>query len=126
MTADITRIPVPSLPKGQVRRKIPKPFARPSITIGAGIPPADRREWAEVPAGDIRVGDIIPGIGRVFAVNNVLEVPRAGSGLAPEEIAGRVKWTATISGGADNTRTYHGSDIVWAFTSHKGASDDRE
>lgn len=113
---EINRINIPKVPNVRVGKKMPKPFARPSITIGASIPSSERREWTEVPAGDIRVGDIVPGLGRIFSVSTTVDAPRHGSSLSPAEIADRVVWSVTLAGGVNNTRTYHGSDTIWAFT----------
>lgn len=105
MSADITRIPVPSLPKGQVRRKIPKPFARPSISVGAaGSPAVERRYWQIVNVVDLKVGDIVPGIGRVFELIEKFDSDDRS-------------WTMTVKGGLDNIRVYGGNETVWAFAS---------
>lgn len=116
MSGDVSRLQVPSLPNAKTQRKVPKPFARPSIQIGAGIPPSERREWTIVPSQDIRVGDIVPGIGRVFSVNEQLDAPRYKSGLTAEQIVEKVAWTVTVSGGAQNVRVFQGGEEVWCYT----------
>lgn len=121
MTA-ISRIPVPGLPNGRVQRKIPKPFARPSITIG-GCEPTERREWANVPAHQLRAGDIVPGIGRLFEVTEGVTSPAYNSGLPWREVADLVSWTVTVKGGVANTRTYQGGEAVWAFTAASATVD---
>lgn len=115
MSGDVSRLPIPSLPNAKVQRKVPKPFARPSISIG-GVAPAERREWTIVPAQNIRVGDIVPGIGRVFAVNEQLDAPRYKSGLTAEQIVDKVAWTVTVSGGVNNVRVFQGGEEVWCYT----------
>src|SRR5690242_18830325 len=92
----IEGIKLPSLPNATVRRKIPNAFHRPSISIGAGYPPGEKREWRTIVAQDIATGDIVPGIGRVFSVNEQLIT-------TPD-----VVWTVTVTGGVGNTRTYQG------------------
>lgn len=113
---EIQRLPVPSLPNGSVRRKIPAPFTRPSITVGGGASPQERRDWKVVPARDIQTGDIIPGVGRVSDVHEDLQAPEFNSGRSWREVADAVSWTVTITGGLDNIRVYQGGETVWAFT----------
>lgn len=118
---DVNRLAIPSLPSARTRSKFrPKPFARKSITINASIPPAERREWTTVAVTDIKVGDIVPGVGRVFEVKESIHTPRAHSGLTAAEIADQISWTVTIKGGVSNERIYQGNDTVWAFTSGRG------
>lgn len=117
----IERLPVPSLPNATVRKKMPAPFSRPSITIGAAAA-ADRREWRVIPVGQVREGDIVPGIGRVSEVIEHIDTPAAGSGQTPQEIAAQVAWTVVVVGGLDNTRVYPGDATVWAFTARSTGS----
>jgi hypothetical protein len=109
----INRIPVNNLPNGRVVRKVPKPFARPSITIGT--PPTERREWRTVRAYEIREGDVIPGLGMVTRAEEINSSPKAGSGLDPEVIADSVVWQVYVWAGEDNMATYQGNTEVWCF-----------
>lgn len=123
MSGDVSRLQVPSLPNAKTQRKVPRPFARPSISIGAGIPQSERREWAIVPAQQIRVGDIVPGIGRVFSVSEQLDAPRFKSGLTAEQIVEKVAWTVTVSGGANNIKVFQGGEEVWCYTATRKAAE---
>ncbi len=102
MTApDIVRIPAPVPEKvPTIRRKIPAPFQRPSITIGG--PAGPKRHWRHNLACNISPGDTVPGIG---IVTDVVET------VDPDTHA----WTVVITGGDDNTKIYAGTDTVWVF-----------
>lgn len=112
-TPGLANLPLPQTP--QVRKKLPAPHARPSITIGGGG--AVRRIWRWVAAHRIQVGDVIPDLGRVSEVTVNSYVPPLGSGLTPAQIASQVRWTVTITAGEGNTRTYHAAAEVWCFAS---------
>lgn len=47
------------------RAKIPKPFARQSIDLGG-----EKRDWKDVEANELRVGDTVPGVGLLQIVEN--------------------------------------------------------
>jgi hypothetical protein len=98
---EINRINIPKVPDVRVGKKMPKPFARPSITIGAGT--RERREWVTCKIIDIRPGDILPGVGLVSTVSEKLDTEAKS-------------WTVTVTGGLDQTRVYQGNETVWAFT----------
>lgn len=82
------------------RRTLPTPFTRPSISVG--VPPAQRRRWMHLAATYISVGDIIANLGTVTDVVESAEDPMA--------------WSVTVTAGAGNTRTFHGAEPVWVFT----------
>lgn len=103
MTApDITRLPVPAKPPAQVRRKIPAPFQRPSITISGGAD-TPKRAWRHILACEVRPGDTLPGVGIVESVSDFVD---ADAGYA---------WTVTIIGGDGNVKLYEGNDLVFVF-----------
>jgi hypothetical protein len=98
------RIDVPSLPNGRVQKKIPTPFARPSISIG-GAGPVEKREWRAVLACKLAEGDIVPGVGVLDTVDEQV--------TTADDI--EIRWTVTVTGGDDNRRSFDGNDQVWAF-----------
>lgn len=98
----------------QVRKKMPAPFARPSITIGGS--PIERKSWKTVQSQDIKVGDIVPGVGRVYEVNEVVDRSVMLTSNPPQ-----FPWTVTVKGGLGNVKTYQGGELVWAFTASDGA-----
>jgi hypothetical protein len=115
MSTDITRLP--ATPGGaRVQRTIPAPFQRPSITVGGSA--AARRTWTQVPAYQLREGDIIPGVGRLYRVEEHHQAPAFGSGLSTAQIVDQITWTVTVTGGLNNTRTYQGNESVYAFTAN--------
>lgn len=83
----------------QVRQKLPAPYHRSSITIGA---PTEAREWRHVLACDITAGDTVPGIGLVTRVTDQVRHDER-------------TWIVTVEGGHDNQRAYTGTDQVLAF-----------
>lgn len=112
----IERIPVPSVSsQPRVQRKMPAPFQRPSISIGT--PREARREWRSVLACDIKVGDIVPGLGRIYDVHERVDRFRLAVPGSPEQ----VRWFVVLSGGVSNVRTYQGNETVWAFTAEARA-----
>lgn len=95
--------PYSGLSKPQVSKKMPAPFSRPSITIGGASGP--KREWRTVRVVDLREGDIVPGIGRLYAVAERIH-----------DDNDNYNWTVLVTGGLNLTRVYAGNDTVWAFT----------
>ncbi len=106
-----TRIDVPGGPGGSIRRKIPAPFARPSISIGDSGP---RREWRRVAADELKIGDIVPSVGRLVQVHEEVYVPSA-SEYTLEGIAELTSWTVTVIGVEGTVRVYQGHEVVFAF-----------
>lgn len=96
----ITGIAIDSPRSPTVRRKMPAPFTRPSISIGGSS--CQHREWRTVAVTDLVEGDCIPGLGRVFQVDEKMDL-------------GTREWTVTVRGGVDNVRVYQGNESVWAF-----------
>lgn len=86
----------------RVQRRIPPPFARPSVNLGQE--PGVRRDWRNVPVAAIRAGDLIPGIGLVTLVKTAFNVEA------------QMPYTVTIEGGEDKVHTFAGNDMVYAFT----------
>ena len=100
MPAD--KIVSPSFPQGRVQRAMPKPFARPSISLGGAGPVP--RTWKSVRVTDIKRGDNIPGLGIVTDIKeNML-------------FSSDRPWTIEIYGGEDNVKVYSGHESVYAFT----------
>lgn len=111
-----SRITVPSGNAGvpQIRKKIPAPFARPSISVGSSGP---RREWRTVEAHQLKAGDIVPSVGRLASVHEEYYMPTAEEARAMEPLAvlDHYKWDVTVRGVEGNTRVYQGHEPVFAF-----------
>lgn len=90
----------PPISNTRIQRKMPSPFQRPSVSVGTA--PEVRREWRTVNVQDIKIGDIVPGIGRVFAVNESFDVSAQ-------------LWIVTVRGGTDNVKVYQGAEQAWVF-----------
>ncbi len=103
MSDAASRVRVPAKPPATVRRKMPAPFARPSITISADAS-APRRTWRHILAADLVIGDTVPGIG---VIHDIVDVTRGEDG--------GFDWQVTIHGGDDNVRTIRATEIVMAY-----------
>lgn len=117
--SEAARIPAPHI-NGRVQRKVPT-FHRPSISVGgvaADGAPAQARVWRNVPVTQIAAGDVIPDFGVVTSVHESRFVPSAGVLTSPAVEPDGFHWTVTIMGAS--TRTFHGSDVVFAFTAPAG------
>lgn len=101
-----SRVRVPAKPPATVRRKMPAPFSRPSITI-SGPDAGPKREWRHILACDLRPGDTVPGVGVIDEVTDNM----SGSNRSND-----FSWTVTIRGGDNNTRTIRATEIVLAYT----------
>ncbi len=89
---------MPNLPAHpRVQRKMPSPFQRPSIAVGE---PDVRREWRDIPAAELAVGDTVPGVGIIRTVTHQDRSP----------------FTVTVNGGDGNHRAFAHTDRVFAFT----------
>lgn len=111
----VVRLPADPSKAPKIRQKMPQPFQRPSITIGGG---ANRvaREWRLVKATEIREGDIVTGVGRVFSVEEKVEMPERLTFTDSVTYTGDLSfWTVVVRGGADNVRLFQGNDEVFAF-----------
>lgn len=106
------QIPTPGGFGGSIRRKMPAPFARPSISVGASGP---RREWHTIAADQLREGDIVPSVGRLVGVKELLSAPPANSGLTSQQIIDQTTWTVTVVGVDGAVRIYQGGEPVFAF-----------
>jgi hypothetical protein len=110
---------VSSVPKTPgVRKVMPAPFERPSISVGS--PAAARRQWRVVAVTSLRAGDTIAHFGRVSAVHEQVSAPDAGSGLGTAAVVEHVVWTVTVIGtdvgqGAPE-RVFAGAGTVYAYT----------
>lgn len=94
------RIDVPRLPSGRVQRKMPAPFARPSISIG--VPPHQQREWRHVLACDLGEGDTVPGLGLL----GVIRETHSG---------GADGWSVHLEGAEGRAATFSATASVFAF-----------
>ncbi len=101
MTTPANSLPVPATPPAKIRRAMPAPFQRPSISLSPP-PGTPKRVWRNTLASNVKPGDTYPGIGIVESVS--------------DELADGHRWTVTITGGAGNTVTISGTDSVWVFT----------
>lgn len=106
-----TRITTPGGFGGGIRRKIPAPFARPSISVGESGP---RRVWQNVPSDKLTAGDVVPGVGCIARVDEFFYVPPA-SEYSLEGVAEMTTWTVTVTGIEGAIRTYQGGEPVFAF-----------
>ncbi len=97
---DIERIPVPATPPATIRRKMPEPFTRPRLVIGG--PDGPKREWRTIPAYDLSIGDIVPGVGRLYKVDETTYLPEG-------------RWVVEVEGGLDNRRSFGGEELVFAY-----------
>lgn len=102
---DIERIPVPADAPATIRRKMPAPFSRPRLVIGA--PDGPKRDWRHIPACDLAIGDIVPGIGRLYKVDETTYLPEG-------------RWVIFVEGGLDNRRTFSGEELVFAYAAEAG------
>lgn len=92
----------------RIRKKIPKPFARPSITIGAGA--AIKREWRETPIKLVRRGDTVASCGEVDTIEYT-----ETSWLAEDDAAHMIVITNVLGG----RFTFNASQSVLAFTARR-------
>jgi hypothetical protein len=98
MTTGIEGIRLPSLPTHpRVQRKMPAPFTRPSLTVGDT---PVKRDWRDIPAEDLSIGDTVPGIGTITMVHRQDRAP----------------FTVSVEGGNANHRVFRHTDRVFAFT----------
>lgn len=107
---DSQHFPVPSNPGGRVQRAIPAPFQRPSVTIGAG-PDQVHRQWRNILVCDIHDGDIVPDIGRIVAVDDII-------GDVDSSVFGATyhPWCIRLTGADGLSKTYPANELIFAFT----------
>lgn len=60
----------------EVRKKLPAPFARPSINLDGGI--HRKRSWKDTPVTDLKPGDVVANLGRIATVEEHVEIPEIG------------------------------------------------
>ncbi len=96
---DIERIHVPASPPARVQKAMPAPFRRPSINLGA---PLEKRVWRNTLACDLAIGDTVPGVGRVYKVDETTYLPEG-------------RWVIQVEGGLGNRREFSGEEQVLAF-----------
>lgn len=84
---------LPSHPSTRVVKK-PQPYQRPRTTVSA---PTVKREWREVPAQQLAIGDTVPGIGTIDDMR----------------VVGH---HVSVAGGLGNTATWRLDQSVYAFT----------
>lgn len=96
---------------GSVRRKVPAPFTRPTLTVGAA-----RRVWQHVPVSHLRSGDTLPDLGLISAVAEEFRAPDP-TGLTGQQIADQLRWVIIFyNEAAQRRREIPGHEQVWAFT----------
>ncbi len=86
----------------QTRRKLPAPFQRPSITVGAAR--EIKRTWKDVAVVDLREGDVIAGFGKIASIEENVDIKRRPSA-----------WWFVISNVLHDVAVYGGHDRVFAF-----------
>lgn len=96
-----------SLPRTTRRRVIPAPFRRPRAVGGS-----HGKTWQSVRADQVVSGDIIPGIGLVM---DVREVIRRETVAGVAGVATRVEWRVTGAGGV--TKAFRPAEQVRVFRS---------
>ena len=87
------------------RRTTPSAFQRPSISVGNR---GARRAWREIPARDVKIGDVLPDVGEIAAVHEELRVP--------DDVSGSLVWTVTVTNVLGATFTFPGEHSVKAYT----------
>lgn len=58
----------------QVRKKLPNPFARPSITVGGETAKQVKRTWQDLSVTEIKKDDTVAGFGTVAAAVESIEI----------------------------------------------------
>jgi hypothetical protein len=95
---------------------MPAPFQRKSIAVG---PRAEqqRRVWQWIPPSALAEGDVVPGMGLVHRVREVVVAPGYESGMAPRDIAEAILWAVRIDAGVPDSQEYEvdASQNIWAF-----------
>lgn len=94
----------------QVRRKVPTPFTRPSITVGGGAAGAVKRHWQEIAVTDVKQGDTVANFGVVDEIEEHVRIR--------EWINGR-PWTVELHNVMGETKVYGGEDVVLAFVAQR-------
>lgn len=90
-----------------VRKKVPNPYQRPSISVGGT---QVKRQWAEVRVHDLAAGDVVPGVGLIADVREDITVPDHLDDKTP------IVWKVTITNAFGKTFTYPGEHTVMAYT----------
>lgn len=91
-----------------VRRKIPKNYARPSITVGGGSGPAFvKRSWQDVAVTDVKEYDTVAEFGIVVEVTEYMR----DSGDTAEDYS----WVVRLHNVLGETKDYPGHTRVFAF-----------
>lgn len=116
------------IPRGRPSRKMPAPFVRPQVQIS---PPSveQRRSWQWIAPTALAEGDVVPGMGLVHRVREVVLAPEYESGMAPADIVNAILWSVRIEAGVPEPQEYEveASELIWAFSQCPvGASADGE
>ncbi len=99
----VSRLPVPTTtPPARVQRTKPAAFARPSISITN----EGKRTWQQLLASEVRPGDVIPNVGQVMRVQEVIDPIT-------------YDWTVTLTNVAEVEFRFGGNDLVQVFSNHK-------
>lgn len=104
------------IPRGRPSRKMPAPFQRPSVALG---PRGDdeRRAWQWIAPAALREGDVVPGLGLIHRVRELVYAPTYQSGMPAKEIANAILWAVLIDAGVPESQQYEldASEQIWAY-----------
>lgn len=92
----------------RVQKKMPKPFARPSISVGGSGPKAVKRDWKQTPVHKVAVGDTVADVGEVDTIEEISE----SSGVAVRDHV----WTIVLTNVFGARFRFRGETSVMAFT----------
>ncbi len=93
------------LPKHpRIRTGMPKAFSRPRIDLDGAT--TVKRDWKQIPAGQVAEGDTVPGVGVVREIEELHNVDYGGRGHR----------ILLVRGGVGNTKAFGADEPVFCFT----------
>ncbi len=103
---EVNRLAPPSLNVPKIRKKMPEPFSRPSISIGGGVQ-AKKRQWQHVLIADVQIGDVVAGHGLVTDVHDKIS----------DDAEPGMRWFVILHAGENPEPViFKATDTVYAFT----------
>lgn len=93
----------------EVRRKIPKAYARPSISVGGSGPVYVKRSWKDTPVTQVVEHDTVAEFGIVAEVSEVVQERGDMTGQL-------IQWVVQLHNVMGEHRDYPGQTRVFAFT----------
>ena|SRR5712692_7842254 len=112
MALDVTG----GIPRGRPSRKMPAPFKRPRIEVGRKVAD-ERRDWQWVSPMRLVSGDVVPGLGIVTSIRELVYAPEFESGLSADAVVEQTVWRVVVAAGAPNSSEHYldPTQQVWAF-----------